>query len=189
MAHIPFVRDLAFEYGVCEQVSANVRRVIANNPSPFTFYGTGTYILGHEEVAVIDPGPTDPQHIDSILKATRTEKISHMLVTHTHRDHSPGCALLRDYCDAPTYGFGPHGSGRSDGENVQVEEGGDMDFSPDVVVKHGDVIEGENWSVECVYTPGHTSNHVCFQLQSERALFTRRSRYGVVDERDLTARR
>jgi len=168
---IPFRRELDFEYGVVESVAPGIRRVIANNPSPFTLYGTGTYILGEGDVAIIDPGPADPAHIQALLDATRGERISHVLVTHTHMDHSPGCALLRDHSDAPTYAYGPHGAGKLE-EGTPVEEGGDMDFTPDHQVRHGDVIEGGNWSVECVYTPGHTSNHMCYQLREARALFT-----------------
>ena len=168
---IPFVRELEFEYGVVDEVQPGIRRVVANNPSPFTHYGTGTYILGTDHVAVIDPGPADPGHIQAILDAVETETITHILVTHTHMDHSPGCALLKAHVDAPTYAFGPHGAGKLE-EGVPVEEGHDMDFQPDVLVSHGDVIESRNWSVECVYTPGHTSNHMCYQLREPRALFT-----------------
>ncbi len=168
---IPFVRELEFEYGAVDEVEPGIRRVIANNPSPFTHYGTGTYILGTGQVAVIDPGPADPAHIQAILDAVEGETITHMLVTHTHMDHSPGCALLKNHVDAPTYAFGPHGAGKLE-EGVPVEEGGDMDFQPDELVGHGDVIQGRNWSVECVYTPGHTSNHMCYQLRESRALFT-----------------
>jgi glyoxylase-like metal-dependent hydrolase (beta-lactamase superfamily II) len=168
---IPFRRELEFEYGAVDEIEPGIRRVIANNPSPFTHYGTGTYILGTGEVAVVDPGPADPAHIQAILDATEGETITHMLVTHTHMDHSPGCALLRDHTDAPTYAFGPHGAGKAE-DGVRVEEGYDKDFHPDVLVSHGDVIEGGDWSVECVYTPGHTSNHMCFQLRESSALFT-----------------
>jgi glyoxylase-like metal-dependent hydrolase (beta-lactamase superfamily II) len=168
---IPFRRELEFEYGTVDQVGEGIRRVIAENPSPFTLYGTGTYILGTGNVAVIDPGPADPQHIQSILDATRGETISHVLVTHTHTDHSPGCALLRKKAPAPTYAYGPHGAGKLE-EGVPVEEGGDMEFEPDELVRHGDVIQGGDWSVECVYTPGHTSNHMCYQLREQKALFT-----------------
>lgn len=171
LVSIPFVRDLAFEYGVVAQVSAGIRRVIADNPSPFTFHGTGTYILGHGQVAVVDPGPVDPAHIAAILRATEGETITHLLVTHTHMDHSPGCRLLREHTDARTYGYGPHG-GAWTAAGVQVEEGGDMDFVPDVAVRDGDVVEGDGWSVACVHTPGHTSNHVCYAFGDERALFS-----------------
>ena len=168
---IPYVRDLEFEYGRSAQISGDIRRVIANNPSAFTLYGTGTYILGQGEVAVVDPGPADTTHIDAILEATRGENITHMLVTHTHMDHSPGCALLAEYCDAETYAYGPHGSGKQE-QGVVVEEGGDTDFRPDNEIRHSDIIDGPTWSVECVYTPGHTSNHVCYALASERALLS-----------------
>jgi glyoxylase-like metal-dependent hydrolase (beta-lactamase superfamily II) len=168
---IPFRRELEFEYGAVAELSPQIRRVIANNPSPFTLHGTGTYILGHGEVAVIDPGPADPHHIEAILAATAGEKITHLLVTHTHTDHSPGCRLLRERCDAKSYAFGGHGSGVDD-ETVKIEESADHDFSPDVHVRHGDVIAADGWSVECVYTPGHTSNHMCYALSEDRALFT-----------------
>ena len=171
MVAIPFRRQLDFEYGQVSRVSPGVRRVIARNPSPFTLYGTGTYIVGRGNVAVIDPGPADAAHIDAILRATAGETITHMLVTHTHMDHSPGCRLLAAHTDAKTYGFGSHGAGKI-AAGVQVEEGGDMDFEPDVRVCDGDLIEGDDWTVECVYTPGHTSNHVCYALREERALFS-----------------
>lgn len=168
---IPFRRELEFEYGRVDEVAPGVRRVIADNPSPFTLYGTGTYILGTGEVAVVDPGPADPQHIRALLDALAGETITHVLVTHTHMDHSPGCALLRKHTDARTYAYGPHGAGKLE-QGVPVEEGGDMDFQPDQLVRHGDVIEGGDWTVECVYTPGHTSNHMCYQLREQKALFT-----------------
>ena len=168
---IPYRRELEFSYGECSRVGPRIRRVIAENPSPFTLYGTGTYILGNGEVAVIDPGPADEAHIEAVLRAVAGETITHVLVTHTHTDHSPGCALLKAHCDAPTYAYGPHGAGKLE-EGVPVEEGGDMDFLPDHLIRHGDVIEGGDWSVECVYTPGHTSNHMCFQLREDKALFT-----------------
>lgn len=168
---IPFKRELEFDYGACEQVAPGIRRVIANNPSPFTLYGTGTYILGQGDVAVIDPGPADPEHIAAILAATRGEQITHILVTHTHMDHSPGCRLLLEHCDAKTYAYGPHGAGKLE-QGTPVEEGGDMEFTPDVRVSDGEILRGESWEVECVYTPGHTSNHMCFQLREGKALFT-----------------
>jgi glyoxylase-like metal-dependent hydrolase (beta-lactamase superfamily II) len=168
---IPYRRKLDFEYGKAEVLAPGIRRVIANNPSPFTFHGTGTYILGTGSVAVIDPGPDDEAHIDAILACLPGETVSHILVTHTHMDHSPGCRLLQAKTGAPTYAYGPHGAGKIE-QGVQVEEGGDMDFDPDHLVTHGEIIQGGDWSVECVYTPGHTSNHLCFQLREQKALFT-----------------
>ncbi|MDE0191527.1 MAG: MBL fold metallo-hydrolase, partial [Gammaproteobacteria bacterium] len=160
-----------FEYGEVSDVAPDIRRVVANNPSAFTLYGTGTYIIGRGEVAVVDPGPPDDGHIEAILRATAGETITHMLVTHTHMDHSPGCRLLGEHTDAKTYGFGSHGAGKAE-EGVIVEEGGDMDFAPDVIVRHGELIEGQEWSVECVHTPGHTSNHICYAFGKERTLFS-----------------
>jgi len=171
MFQIPYRRELEFNYGSVSQIAPGIRRVIANNPGPFTFHGTGTYILGTGNVAVIDPGPDDEEHIGAILAALDGETISHILVTHTHMDHSPGCRPLQALTGAPTYAYGPHGAGKLE-QGVQVEEGGDMDFAPDHLVKHGDIIQGGDWTVECVYTPGHTSNHMCFALQEQKALFT-----------------
>ncbi|HCY05067.1 MAG TPA: MBL fold metallo-hydrolase [Gammaproteobacteria bacterium] len=168
---IPYRRELDFEYGQVDTLAPGIRRVIANNPGPFTFSGTGTYILGTGKVAVIDPGPDDQEHIDAILAALEGESISHILVTHTHMDHSPGCKKLQAACDAPTYAYGRHGAGKIE-QGINVEEGGDMDFDPDHLVRHGDIIEGGDWSVECVYTPGHTSNHMCFALREQKALFS-----------------
>lgn len=168
---IPFVRALEFEYGVVDQVSPGIRRVIAKNPSAFTFYGTGTYIVGNGQVAIIDPGPQDERHIRSVLDSVRGETITHLVVTHTHMDHSPGCRLLREECEAATYGFGPHGSGHED-DDVVVEEGGDMEFVPDHVVADGDSIQGDGWTLRCLHTPGHTSNHMCYVLEEEKALFS-----------------
>ena len=168
---IPFRRELDFTYGEVAEVAPGIRRVVARNPSPFTLYGTGTYILGRGNVAVIDPGPADSTHIAALLDGLNGETITHLLVTHTHMDHSPGCRLLQEQTDAKTYAYGPHGAGKLE-RGVPVEEGGDMDFQPDWRVRHGDVIHGDGWSVECVYTPGHTSNHICYQLQGEGALFT-----------------
>ena len=102
---------MEFEYGRIEQIAPGVRRVIANNPSAFTFHGTGTYILGEGKVAVIDPGPLDPSHIEAILRGVKGEEISHVLITHTHMDHSPAAAPLKNFWSAKTYGFGPHGGG------------------------------------------------------------------------------
>ena len=168
---IPFQQQLEFEYGKVDQLSPLIRRVIAHNPSPYTFYGTGTYILGHQEVAVIDPGPADEKHVEAILAALPNEQVTHILITHTHNDHSPATPMLQAHFSAPSYGYGPHG-GEALVQGVQMEEGGDTAFDPDHKITHGQIIEGRNWSVECVHTPGHTSNHMCFQLREEGALFT-----------------
>jgi glyoxylase-like metal-dependent hydrolase (beta-lactamase superfamily II) len=174
---IPFRRDFTFEYGQAERLTPLIRRVVARNPSPFTFKGTGTYIIGNGKVAVIDPGPKQQDHIDALLKALDGETVTHILITHTHNDHSPAAAAIKAATGAKTYGFGPHGSGRPE-ERVggQTEEGGDRDFVPDVKLRDGDTLQGGGdggaWHVAAVETPGHTSNHLCFALHEEETLFT-----------------
>ena len=170
-ASIPFSRELTFEYGRLEQVAPMLRRIVARNPSPFTWHGTGTYVIGEGNVAVVDPGPDLPAHVDALLAALDGETITHLLVTHTHLDHSPACRPVQAATGAITYGFGRHGSGRIDA-GVQVEEGADKDFAPDVMLADGDVVSGDGWSVECVHTPGHTSNHMCYQLREHKVLFS-----------------
>ena len=169
-ARIPFVRSMDFEYGRVDQVSPLIRRVIAKNPSPYTFHGTGTYIIGQGEVAVIDPGPLLDDHLRALHEALAGEVVSHILVTHTHNDHSPLAKPLSLAIGAPTYGFGPHGSGRAE-PAVKVEEGGDRSFRPDHALRDGDVIGGAGWTLEVLHTPGHTSNHLCFALSEEQAFF------------------
>lgn len=168
---IPFVRDIDFDYGVVDQVSPLIRRIVARNPSPFTYTGTGTYIVGTGQVAVIDPGPLVDEHIDALKRTLAGETVSHILITHTHLDHSPAAAPLKAATGAQTNGYGPHGQGKLE-TGIVIEEGGDREFEPDFKVRDSDVIEGEGWSIECVYTPGHTSNHMCYALREERALFT-----------------
>jgi glyoxylase-like metal-dependent hydrolase (beta-lactamase superfamily II) len=160
-------RSFTCDYGVIGPVTPLIRRIVARNPGPFTFRGTGTYVVGHGKVAVIDPGPDLAEHVDALLAALGGETITHIVVTHTHRDHSPAAAAVKKATGAPTYGFGPHGAG---GE--LVEAGGDMDFVPDIVMKDGEAVEAPDWRLEAIHTPGHTSNHLCFTLPQERALFS-----------------
>lgn len=166
---IPFRHEMAFEWGTVTDVSPLIRRVVARNPSPFTLYGTGTYIVGRGQVAVIDPGPDNAEHVEAVLAAVAGETVTHLVVTHTHLDHSPATQALKTATGARSYGFGPHG-GQVDGP--KVEEGGDYDFAPDVSVQDGDVLEGQGWTLEAVHTPGHTSNHLCFGLREEQSLFS-----------------
>lgn len=168
---IPFIRTLETPYEASVQLSPLVSRVLAHNPGPFTFKGTGVYIVGQTEVAVIDPGPVIPEHLDALKRALDGKRVTHILVTHTHNDHSPAAQPLKEWTGAKTYAYGPHGSGKAE-DGVKVEEGGDMAFVPDIRVKDGDVIKGNGFTFECVYTPGHTSNHMCFALREEKALFT-----------------
>jgi len=167
---IPFVRELDFEYGRCDQVSPLIRRVIARNPGPFTYTGTGVYIVGRGEVAVIDPGPDLAEHFDALKAALAGERVTHVLVTHHHMDHSPLAHPLARAFGAKVHGLpapADHGEAASPG----LEEGADDRFRPDVTLADGDVIGGPGWTLEAVMTPGHTSNHVCFALKEENALF------------------
>jgi len=169
-AEIPFRREFSFEYGRLEPVAPTIRRIIARNPSPFTFRGTGTYVVGHGEVAVIDPGPDLADHVEALLAGLTGEQVTHILITHTHRDHSPAARALQAVTGAPTYGFGPHAGGKRG--DPAVEEGGDWDFVPDRTLNDGDRIAGKGWVFEAVHTPGHTSNHLCFALPAEGVLFS-----------------
>src|ERR1700740_3421557 len=167
---IPFRREFSFEYGRLEPVTPLIRRIVARNPSPFTFRGTGTYVVGHGEVAVIDPGPDLTEHIEALLAGLADEQVTHILITHTHRDHSPPARALQASTGAPTYGFGPHAGGKRGAPTV--EEGGDWDFVPDRTIGDGDRIAGQGWIFEAVHTPGHTSNHLCFALPDSGILFS-----------------
>jgi glyoxylase-like metal-dependent hydrolase (beta-lactamase superfamily II) len=167
---IPFRRDFDFIYGRLEPVAPGVRRIVARNPSAFTFRGTGTYVVGEGEVAVIDPGPNLDEHVEALLQGLGAERVTHILITHTHNDHSPAARPLKAATGAPTYGFGPHAGGRR-GERGS-EEGGDWDFAPDFVIGDGGEIAGPGWRFEAVHTPGHTSNHLCFALPEQGILFS-----------------
>ena len=159
-------------FGTLEQITPLVAKVLCKNPSPYTFTGTQTYLVGASSVAVIDPGPVDMEHGKAILKAIGGRDVSHILVTHTHLDHSPLSCWLSEQTGAPIYAFGRHGTGRSGGlEFEEVEAGADKDFTPDHIIADGDSINGNDWSLECIHTPGHTSNHVCFKLNEENSIF------------------
>jgi glyoxylase-like metal-dependent hydrolase (beta-lactamase superfamily II) len=177
---IPFVMLDEPRYGTPVQVAPHVRRLIAENPSKFTYMGTGTYIVGDGDVAVIDPGPLLDSHRDALAAALAGSRVRAILVTHCHSDHSPLAAWLRSETGAPTVAFGPHATTDvaadaelADAEGVQLEETTDLDFDPDVRVADGDVAAmGEGWTLRAVHTPGHTSNHMCYALDEQHALFT-----------------
>ncbi len=165
---IPYLGEMSFEYGVIERLSPLIRRVVARNPGLFTLHGTATYIVGNGAVAVIDPGPALGPHVEAIIRGLDGETVSHQIITHTHRDHSPAARLLGRATGAKTYGYGPHGSASAG----TAEEGADHDFTPDVAVADGDVIAGDGWTLRALHTPGHTSNHLCFALAEESVLFS-----------------
>jgi glyoxylase-like metal-dependent hydrolase (beta-lactamase superfamily II) len=169
---IPFVPPLEVTYGEVEQVTPLIRRVVADNPSRFTYRGTGTYIVGRGRVAVVDPGPVLDSHRDALATALADDEVTNILVTHCHADHSPLAAWLRAHTGAPTLAFGPHAGGVDPDDDVVTEEAIDTAFTPDVRLRHGEVIEGDGWTIEALHTPGHTSNHLCYALREEQALFT-----------------
>jgi len=176
---IPFVPPLDdVQYGVAEQVSPLIRRVIANNPTKYSYRGTGTYIVGEPggDVVVIDPGPNLDEHRDALVAALAGQHVRAILVTHCHADHSPLAAWLREETKAPTVAFGPHGAVDLDEDedtDVKVEEAIDLAFAPDIHAADGDAVaEIGGAPMRAVFTPGHTSNHMCFSFEAERALFT-----------------
>jgi len=158
-----------FPTGLAEQVEPLVRRILAPNPSAFTFSGTQTYVVGRGEVAVIDPGPDEPDHIAAILRAVEGERVTAIVCTHTHRDHSPAAAPLKVATGAEIVGCAPL---------VLVDNGPradsafDATYAPDRVLADGERISGPGWTLEAVATPGHTSNHLCYALLESGALFT-----------------
>ena len=167
---IPFVKDFDPEYGVCRRVSPRIRRVVANNPGAFTFTGTGTYIVGNGTVAVIDPGPDDGAHLAVLLSAVEGETVSHVLVTHTHRDHAP---LARPFADAVgALVLAARPPARETHASGGLDEAEDQTFRPDVILNDGDRLAGPDWTLETLATPGHASNHLAFALIEENALFS-----------------
>ena len=183
MSAIPFVAPLEdFSYGVAEQQSPLVQRVIAENPNKFTYKGTGTYLIGGHDVLVVDPGPKLDSHQAALEKALDGRNVIGILITHCHGDHSPLSAWLKSQSGARTYGFGPHVQGEDllydpdeKAEPTEDEKGetADLEFVPDVAVVDGQCLELVNGvTITCIHTPGHTSNHLCFDLAEEDTIFT-----------------
>ncbi len=171
---IPFNKTFTLAPGEVETVRPGIRRLVANNPGPFTLKGTVTYIVGRGRVAIIDPGPDDDAHIRAVLDAVRGETVTHIFVTHTHRDHSPAVPKVKAATGAVTYGEGPHRAARPlfVGEAPPLDSGGDMDFRPEVALRDGDVITGEGWTLEALTTPGHAANHTAFVFKEADAIFS-----------------
>jgi glyoxylase-like metal-dependent hydrolase (beta-lactamase superfamily II) len=167
-ASISFRKQMDFEYGQAEQVTPLVRRIVARNPSGFTFHGTNTYIVGHGRVTVIDPGPLLDEHKGALVAALKDDVVEHIVVTHTHHDHSPGAAPLRDIVGGEIHGAYP----REIPQGIRTAESIHYDFSPDHELTDGSTIKGDGWTLEAVHTPGHMSNHMCFALAEENILFT-----------------
>lgn len=158
--------NLAFEpsYGVPVPVAKDVQRITVNNPSPFTFYGTNSYIVGRDSVAVIDPGPDDEAHFSALMTALEGRTVTHIAVSHTHRDHSPLARRLKAATGAIIAAEGPHRAARPlhAGESNPFAESSDMNFVPDIALGDGDSIAGDGWRLTAILTPGHTANHAAF---------------------------
>jgi len=155
--------------GIAQSLHPLVRRVLAANPSAFTYTGTQTYIVGRGEVAVIDPGPGLDGHVAAILRATEGERITHIICTHTHRDHSPASRLLQAATGARITGCAPL---TLDDDGPRADAAFDSDYAPDHVLADGERVTGPGWMLEAIATPGHTSNHLCYALPEAGALFT-----------------
>jgi glyoxylase-like metal-dependent hydrolase (beta-lactamase superfamily II) len=171
---IPFDKSFDLAPETVEEVAPGVRRVLADNPGPFTFKGTVSYIVGRGRVAIIDPGPLDETHIAALLDAVRGETVTHIFVTHTHRDHSPAVPRIKAATGAIVLAEGPHRAARSlhVGEAPRLDASNDIDFRPDHALRDGEVVAGAGWTIEAVATPGHTANHMAFALKEADLMFS-----------------
>ena len=168
--------DTCFDplYGQGVSVAPDVQRITARNPSPFTFHGTNSYIIGRDTLAVIDPGPDDEAHLRTLLKVIAGRPVRHIFVSHTHRDHSPLAARLTERTGAAVLAEGAHRPARAlhIGETNALDASADMAFVPDIALSDGDVVDGDGWSIRTVLTPGHTANHAAFALEGTGILFS-----------------
>ncbi|MBB4239149.1 MBL fold metallo-hydrolase [Rhizobium esperanzae] len=168
--------DLAFEpaYGRAVPVDSGIARVTAENPGPFTFFGTNSYLVGSSSLAVIDPGPEDEAHFQALMAAIGGREVTHIFVSHTHRDHSPLARRLQAATGAVTVGQGPHRPARPlrAGEVNPFAESSDLEFVPDLALGDGETVAGDGWMLTAVLTPGHTANHAAFALEGREILFS-----------------
>ena len=168
--------DMRFDprHGEAVEIAAGVSRLTAPNSSPFTFHGTNSYIVGTRTLAVIDPGPPDDSHLAALLRAIDGRPVSHIFVTHTHRDHSPLARPLAEATGAPMLAEGPHRPARDVhvGEEYRLDAAGDADFRPDHTLSDREVVEGDGWALRTVLTPGHAANHAAFALEGTGMLFS-----------------
>lgn len=171
---LPFRKDINFVYGVASDIAPGVRRIVANNPSPFTYKGTNTYLAGTDaKLVLIDPGPADDAHFKAIIDAAGPARITHILITHTHRDHTDGLGRLVEATGAKTCGFGR--SARARGAMRTSPSGSefvDSDFLPDIALKDGDQLEAAGVTLTALHTPGHAPDHLCFALEGSNILFS-----------------
>ena len=170
---IPFRKSMDFAYGTAKEMAPGVRRIVANNPSPFTFKGTNTYLVGTGELMLIDPGPDDDAHFAATMAAIGQGRLTHVLITHTHRDHTDGLARLIAATGAKTAGFGR--LARNKGATITSPSGSeyvDRDFAPDVKLGDGGRLAGDAFAFTALHTPGHAPDHLCFALEGTGILFS-----------------
>ncbi len=175
MDDLSFKTSMAFKYGEAQPMAPGIVRVVADNPSVFTFKGTNTYIVGTSALAVIDPGPDDERHLAAILAAAAGRAITHILITHAHRDHTDGAMALSAKTGAPVYGFGrspdmPRPAGREGMPSGKAFV--DFDFTPDIALRHGVTVTSDDWQIEALHTPGHAPDHLCFALAKQKTVFS-----------------
>ncbi len=170
---VPFDKSFDLAPAMATEVAPGVRTLVANNPGPFTFKGTMSYIIGRGKVAILDPGPDEDAHIAALLAAVRGETVTHIFVTHTHRDHSPAVPKVKAATGATVLAQGPHRLARPlhIGETRPLDASADMDFAPDIALGDGDVVTGDGWTLEAITTPGHTANHMAFALKEADLIF------------------
>jgi len=171
---IPFDKTFDLAPGVAKEVAPSVRAIVADNPGPFTYKGTVSYIIGRGKVAILDPGPDDDAHIAALLEAVRGETVTHIFVTHTHRDHSPAVPKVKAATGAKVFAQGPHRLARPlhIGETRRLDASADLDFRPDVALADGEVVSGDGWTMEALTTPGHTANHMAFAFKQADLVFS-----------------
>ncbi|WP_320196087.1 MBL fold metallo-hydrolase [Agrobacterium rosae] len=174
MADPEFNRDFDPAYGTAVPVADGVQRLTVNNPSAFTFHGTNSYIVGDTSVAVIDPGPDDEAHFQALMAALAGREVTHIFVSHTHRDHSPLAARLKLATRALTVAEGPHRAARPlhEGERNPFAESSDTEFVPDIALGDGKSVSGDGWTLTALHTPGHTANHSAFAFDGTGIVFS-----------------
>src|ERR1700693_3174226 len=171
---IPFDKTFDLAPDTVREVAPRVRAIVANNPGPFTFKSTMSYIIGRGKVAILDPGHDDDAHIAALLEAVRGDTVTQIFVTHTHRDHSPAVPKVKAATGAKVFAQGPHRLARPlpIGETRRLGASADMDFRPDVALPDGEVVSGDGWTLEALTTPGHTANHMAFAFKESDLIFS-----------------
>jgi glyoxylase-like metal-dependent hydrolase (beta-lactamase superfamily II) len=171
-AELAFNRSVDVDYGVAQKVAPDVRRIVANNPGPYTFLGTNTYVVGSGQVAVVDPGPADEDHLKAIAGAIKGERLTYILVTHSHHDHCDGAKPLQAMLGGEIVAYGPTGTARGAGAPGLGDAFVDPSFVPDRVVRDGDTVKGKGFALDVLHMPGHAPDHLCFALVGRRTMFT-----------------